>query len=455
MNILLLQPESGVAETYFPLGLAYIASSLKKSSHSVFGIDCAFCDFNSIIELIKNKNIGLVGISSNSYNYLNALTLSRKIKSGVKIPIVMGGAHCTLFAESIIKEQSIDYVIEGDGEDAILELVEALEKRGNPASILSLAYKDSEGNPCKNASRPLLEDISGLAHPAREIFRIKSYHGINSRNRYYSPIITSRGCIHQCSYCPTHRLMKRWRGREASEVVDEIESVLNNNRIREFHIEDNNFMADPERVSEICRELIKRKLNIAWQCTNGIYPHDLPPPLIKEMAEAGCYRIALGIESFNKALLEKLNRRLDIEKVQEIISQAHRYSMEVTGYFTLGLPEETLESINNTVEESKRMGLDLMLYSLFRIIPGSEIFEETKHRLAFKKIIDAEVSLCDLKIEKLRLLRRNAYLGLLLNPRVYKYTLKSLTSRGNIKNIILKTGSAITLQDYRKKYRSG
>lgn len=445
MNVLLLQPKFLTTEVAFPLGLAYLASSLEKAHHNAFGLDCAFQDFDTIKALIKERNIKLIAISCHSYNYANAIFLSKKLKSSFKLPIVFGGPHCTISPESLIKEKGIDFVITGEGENVMVELANSIEQNKSFFDILSLVYKDKDGNVHKNNLRPQEENLSEFPFPNRDIFPAKSYYGSNSKNSHYAPILTSRGCIHMCTYCPTNKLWKKWRPRPARDVVDEMETILVHNKIREFHIEDDNFMIDPSRVSSICDEIIRRDLNIDWQCTNGIYPEDLPPSILEKMAKSGCYRIALGIESFNKGLLEKFNRKINIKKITDIITTANKYSIEAVGYFILGLPGETLDSIKTTIKLSKKLGLHLAHYSIFHIIPGSELLEKVKHRFSYEEIINNKISLCSVPIENLKILKRNAYILLCLNSKTYFYIFKSLKLTKNIRNILAKMKNLLSI----------
>lgn len=437
MNILLLQPKFLKTEVSYPLGLAYLASILKKTGHRVYGLDCAFHNLSEIINSIIQQKIQLIAISCHSYSYKNAILLSRALKSEFKIPIVFGGPHCTIFPDIVAKEKSVDYMVIGEGEDAIVELVDSLGKDKNIPNTLSFFVKERVRIQ-KCITSPLIEDISELPFPDRQLFPAKAYFGVNSKNSCYAPIITSRGCTYKCGYCPINALWKNWRGRTAYNVVNEIESVLDQNKIREFHIEDSNFFTDPSRVSQICDEILKRKLDIDWQCTNGIYPENLPPSLLQKMARSGCYRIALGIESFNEDILDRLNRRLNKKKITEIINTSNKYSLEVVGYFILGFPGETSESIESTIRLSRKLGLNFALYSLFQAIPGSEIFEEVKNDHPYEEIIHKNVSFCKVPIEKLRFLRRMAYLSLMLNLKMYPYLLRSLNSMKNINNTVKK-----------------
>lgn len=438
MNILLLQPKFLNSEATFPLGLAYLASSLTEASRKVFGLDCAFRDFSAVKKAILENNIKLIAISCHSYNYPEVIRLCRMLKSNFNIPIACGGAHCTLSPESVAGQKDIDFVIVGEGEKVIVELAEAIEKNKGFGDIPSLFYRDTKGKLLKNERCAPIKDLSTLPFPDREAFPLKSYFGMNSRNRHYAPIITSRGCTHACRFCPANKLWATWRFRQAADIADEIESVVRKNKIKEFHIEDDNFFVDPERVVSICNELIRRSLDISWQCANGLNPQDVPPSAIEPMARSGCYRIALGIESFNEGLLERMGRKSDVGRVRDIIAAAHRCSVEVTGYFMLGLPGETLDSIKSTVRLSRKLGLDFMAYSAFHAIPGSAVYEDIKSEYPFERIINKEVSLCSIDIEGLHKIKRNAYISSLFNKKVCRYIFRSLNSTKNLRNFLFK-----------------
>lgn len=430
MRILLIQPKFSNIEVTFPLGLAYLASSLENEGHRVYGIDLAFSGFEETKKLIKRQKIDVICISSYSCAYKEVFRVCEEIKSVVDIPIVIGGPHATALAEETIKKKFVDVVVIGEGEKTIIELMDAFDKGKNLSNISGIFYKTCKRKIKRNSQRKLIKNLDSLPFPNRELFPLSfCYNETLSKNPKYAPIITSRGCVFKCSYCPTPRIWNReWRVRLAKNIVDEMEHIVEKYGIREFHIEDDNFTIDKKRVIEICNEIIKRDIDIDWQCTNGLRPDSLNSEILKKMANAGCYRIALGIESHSIRLINKFKRNLGKVEMKKLIKRIKSFGIETTGYFILGFPGEKLNSIKKTIKYSRRLGLDFAHYSIFQLIPGSEMFD-LYIKAGYKWDTLLDMMLSEISKRELDNIRTNAYTSFYLNVKGLKILARNFNNR--------------------------
>lgn len=430
MNILLVQPLFKKREKSYPLGLGYIGAVLQRDGHNVFGLDLSFNTFEDAYYLINKNNIKLIGISSMSYNFKNAIFFCREIKKHTHIPIVAGGPHITIFKEKIFYEYKdcFDYLITGEGEYSFVALVNQIEKRLSPNSVDNLIYYDNTGIVNVNESGKEVNNLDDVPFPDRALFPVFKYKGMLSADKNYTQIITSRGCNHQCSYCPESTLWHKWRGRSITNVLEEIKSIIDVFGIREFHIEDSNFFGGGiYRIRQFCQRLIDERLNIRWQVPNGIPVMDFTDESILElMASAGCYSICLGIESFDKNILHNLRRTTDLDRVKRIVKSAHKAGLEVIGYFIIGFPGQNFKNVKSDFFSSRKLKLDFIQRSIFHLIPGSSLYDYYSHNYNFDEIINKNVSVSKVSIKLLKIIRIVSSFLDCTSPRYLFFIFKSL-----------------------------
>ena len=408
MNILLIQPNFLKNERGYPLGLAYLGAVLKLRGHRVFGSDLAFRTHKELSPFVSEIGIDLIGISLMSYSFPNALSFVRQIKTIKSIPIVCGGPHATIFKEKILHAHHgcFDYLIVGEGESTILDLVESIEKGISPSHVRNLIYVD-HGNILSNECSRKEVEIDRIPFPDRDIFPIFQYKGMFTKSKKYTQLISSRGCNNSCNHCPEPSLWNKWRGRSPENIIEEISSVVDNFGIKEFHFEDSNFFGGgAQRVKILCQLLIEKSIDIIWQCPNGIPIMDLEDiSTLEFMARAGCYSIWLGIESFDNELLKSIGRSSDLSFARKIVRVAHRLGLEVRGFFIIGLPKQTRQSIKRDISLSRSLKLDQIEYSIFHLIPGSSLFNRYAGEFPYAHIIEKRVSLSEVKVESLERIR--------------------------------------------------
>jgi len=436
MNVLLIQPRIKKSEKAYPLGLGYVGAALIQRGHKVWGRDLSFTSLDAVYSLIDRENIGLIiasvmfyGINQVFYDFKNVLSFCRKIKDNNPLPIVLGGLYARAFKEKLFYEYKdyFDYLILGEDEFTISELADSLDEKRPLKEIDNLIFKDN-GQMIINKCANKILNLDCYPYIDRKLFPIFKYKGMFTKNNNYTQIITSRGCNWHCSYCPQPFLEGTWKGFSIGRVIDEIRSITATFGIREFHIEDANFFGGgTERVKNFCLKLIENKLDIKWQCPNGIPVSDFKDEsILKLMVQAGCYSLCLGIETFDRKILERVNRVSDFKAVQRIVRLAQKEGLEVTGYFIIGFPGQTKKSIKRDIYLSRKLGLDFIHYSIFRLIPGSEIYSDYHKDLDTREGTKKNRYFPELTLGALRRSRTLASLFNCLQPRVFLFILKSL-----------------------------
>jgi radical SAM superfamily enzyme YgiQ (UPF0313 family) len=383
-KILLLYP---YFKTHFitpPVGLGYLASYIAKN---LKGVEVKLVDCNleryseeNISTLIDTYRPSVVGLTVYTSFYNQALRLIKKIKSlNPDIKIVVGGPHPSGLPEDVLKNPEIDFVVLSEGEETFLELLQNINNPGNYSTIKGLVYRDGNGIRV-NSLRENIRDLDSLPFPAWRFIPPDRYpnmpHGGIAKRYPVAPIVSSRGCPFNCSFCGSEAMWHRkWRVRSPKDVVDEIEFLVKNHGVREVHFEDDNFTLDKMRAIGICKEIMKRQLDVAWSCPNGVRVDAIDKGLLKIMKLSGCYSLGFGIESGDKKILERVNKRIDLDMVENAIRMAKEEGIKTTGFFIIGLPGETKETILNTISLSKRLPLDRAQFGLFAPLPGSSDYD--------------------------------------------------------------------------------
>jgi radical SAM superfamily enzyme YgiQ (UPF0313 family) len=319
----------------------------------------------------------LVGISSLFTPYhREALEVARLVKASTRARVVMGGSHVSAEPESCLREDSVDFVVVGEGEEALVGLVQALEEapdhRERLASIPGLGYKDGPSlrlNP--TGSGPVLDE---LPFPELTTLRPERYrfHG-----KPMAFLVTSRSCPHRCSFCSVHRTFgTRYRRLSVPRVIEEMKRRYRDG-YRVFDFEDDNLTYYQEEMKELCRA-IRREFQggeIELVAMNGISYLSLDEELLRLMKDAGFTRLNLSLVSSDRSVLETTKRPHTVAKYLQVVEAAHRLGLRITSYQVLGLPFETLEGMVQTLAFQARLPV-LLGASPFYLTPGSPIHRE-------------------------------------------------------------------------------
>lgn len=386
MKILLLSPpyEGGSASggVFPPLGLAYIASVLREKKHKVKIIDFALgCvrkkadgqywygkNYREIRKELKKYRPDLIGLGCFfSIRFPYSLQVAKICKNLFpKIPIVIGGIHATVNPYLVLKHREIDYVVLGEGEETIIKLVKAIKKKRLLSQIDGLSYRRGQKiflNPKKN----FLKNVDALPLPARDLLDMEAYISDrtvrwNLNSKRHTSVFTSRGCVNNCTFCSMFHINGRFfRGRDPKKVVNEIEQLIKNYNIEEISFEDDNLTYDKKRVINMCREIIRRRLKFSWNTPNGISAKTLDQEVLSWMKKAGCIAVNIAIESGDPVILNKIIRKgLSLDKAKEVVKIAHKLGLVVNAYFVLGMPGETWETAQRSID----LACSLPLYDI-------------------------------------------------------------------------------------------
>ncbi len=403
MKILLIEPPFerliGFYRDYFPIGLTYLAAVLEKEGHQVKVYDAEHNPevvylsystraerYNNYLNALKNLkhriwqearevmeefNPDLVGISVMTVKYVPALLLADLAKKvNPSCIVVFGGSHPTVLPEQTIENSSIDFVIRGEGELTLSELVKGLVEGGSLSDIPGLSYKHN-GKVMHSPQRELVAELDAIPFPARSL--------LHRSNTYNSEdmglVMTSRGCPFKCTYCATRSMWGRQvRFRSVENVIEELKHLVENFGVKQVTFEDDSFTVNRKRVLEFCQKLISLKLPVNWSAITRI--DLLDEELLLQMKRAGCNHIRIGIESGSERVLRAIKKGIDIEQMKRGAELLNKHGIYWSAYFMVGLPMEEEDDIQNSLKLMKEINPSYSTLSIFTPYPGTELFNQ-------------------------------------------------------------------------------
>ena len=354
----------------FPLGFLYMAGILEKNNFLVKILDCPLfykkkvrVDENTIRFGISKKEIekvvkefkpDIIGVSCSFSMYesdsFDVIDFIKEINKN--IIIVVGGAHSSSNPRFVLRNKNIDFVVIGEGELTMLETAQRIRSNKNRINIKGTAFFKGEKF-ILNKPRECIADLDDLDLSWHLIDFNKYFeHPDNSSVTIRKPsvtIISSRGCPGNCVFCSVHTVWgRKWRAISAKKVVNQIEFLYKKYKIKHFRINDDNLTLNKERIMEICREIVKRGIDIKWDTPSGVALWTLDEEVLDNMKKSGYYRITFGIESGSKKTLKYIGKNIDFDKTKKLIQYCHKIGLWVASFFIIGFPYERLEDIKET-----------------------------------------------------------------------------------------------------------
>ena len=435
MKIILVLPKFETHIITPPLGIGYLASALKERGHEVILLDCVLKEIGpkDFGEILQKEKPDVVGVSAMTTYYFESKKYIKEAKRK-NIITIMGGPHVTALPEEVLKDPNVDFITIGEADQTIQKLIEAIEGKKDYKKIPGIGFKKNN-QIIINPRAELIKDLDSIPIPAWNLMDPRKYpiapHGAFCKKFPVAAITTTRGCPFNCSFCASKKIwMQRLRYRTPQKVVDEIELLNKKYGVKEIHFEDDNFTSNREHAMEVCKEIIKRKLNIVWACPNGVRIDRLDEELLKYMKKSGCYLLAFGIESGDQEIVNKMNKHLDLSKVPKILELVKKSGIATWGFFILGLPGETMKSATKTINFAKNNKFDRAQFCIFTPLPGSDLFTEwAKGKKNFKwekfNFFNIVYSSKELPVDKLKKLHKKAFRDFYFRPNIMFNLLKN------------------------------
>lgn len=372
-----------------PLGLLLLAGYLMEhnTNHEVIAIDAQVeeLSYPQLEQRIRSLDFDIVGITAMTFTMLDVkktIDIVKKVNPGCKV--VLGGPHVNIYPAETIDIEGVDFLALGEGEIRFSELLDNINNIDKLKEIKGLMFRDSKDQMTFTGPPDILPEqvLDTLPFPARHLTPYKKYSSLLAKRTPITTMITSRGCPFNCSFCNRPHLGKKFRALSPQRVVQEFEECLKLG-IHEFLIYDDTFTIQKERVKEICRLVIQKKLDIGFDIRARV--DTLDHEMLALLKKAGCRGIHYGIEAGTQKILKVLQKGIDLPKAKEVFDLTKKNKMQTLAYFMIGAPTETLEDIQQTFKIATWLNPDFIHLTILTPFPGTPIYREGLDKGIIKK----------------------------------------------------------------------
>jgi len=367
---------------HFAPGVGSISSVLKEAGHETALIFLQEAiDRDLLLEKVKQENPDLVGFTTltNQLPYIRQYT--RWIREAFSIPVIHGGSHVTVAPEEALSLDEVDLICIGEGEFPVLELVERLENGKTYEDIANLWIKKPDGQIVKNPLRPLIQDLDALPLPDRELFNYRQLLLVNPMEA--TLLMAGRGCPFNCKYCLNNALQKLYRDlgkfcrlRSQERVLEEVRDLKKEYGIDRLVILDDTFTYNHKWLKRFC-ELYGDEFHLPFSIHVRVDTVD--ENILTMLKQAGCERIIAGIESGSERIRRDImGRKMTNEQVINVFRTADRLGMKTWANYIIGVPTETPEEVEETIELNNLIRPNSVQVSVFFPFPGTELYDRCK-----------------------------------------------------------------------------
>jgi len=362
--------------SYPPLGLLYIATYLKKFADFKVQIGIIDCptgkiDYRELTRRIKEYAPDMIGVTACTPTIADTILTTRLAKEiNPEVITVVGGHHIYCYPEETLLEDSIDFIIKGEGEVSFLKLASSLLHKYPLYDIDGIGFNDN-GAIYLNEKSAFIDDLNSLPFPDRDMLPRNGYRcSVGSQNRV-ATLISSRGCPHECTFC--YSPQKVYRSRSTENVLSEIKYLVGLG-FNEFFFFDELFNATTDRVIDIAEAIISENLRIKWSFRGRV--DNITQEMLKISKRSGCSRIHFGIETSSDAALKILNKKTSIGMISSSVELTRRNKIITVGNFMIGLPEESKEQIMQAFDFARKLRFDYIEIGIFTAYPHTKLYNE-------------------------------------------------------------------------------
>ena len=405
MRVMLINPKFRLpidTRTTPHLGLAYLAAVSERRGDDVFLFDADVED-EPVTDAVHRFQPDIVGITANTPQVKQAWRTARAIKDVKDIPIVIGGPHPSVLPFESAERPEIDVVARGEGEEIWLEVCEVVEKElaANPDftahdlldpqarhldHILGITFQSNQGEMHNHPDHPPIADLDELPWPAYHVFKMECYTNLQPATdaiegaKSFS-ILTSRGCPYRCTFCSQSIMPQKWRARSAESVFAEWQHLVEDLGAQEIGVLDDSANIKVDRLVELSDLLIKHKLNhVPWIFVNGIRANLASKEFLAKLKAAGLKRTAFGVESGDPDILLSIDKKIDHDTIRRAFKNAKSVGLETIGFFIIGLPGETEETMERTIQLAIELDPMIANFSMLTPYPGTLVYEIAKRQ---------------------------------------------------------------------------
>lgn len=352
-----------------PLGVSYLSSVLGSAGHHVSALALGE---RSLRDKAREQAPDLIAFGCTTGFHRKYLQVVDSLKETTGAPVLMGGAHPTFFPEVISREPCLDFAIRGEAEEAMPQLIQALEGRRKLSEVGNLVYRES-GECRMNPLLPLIQDLDSIPFPDRTL--------LPGANRNAVFVITGRGCPYRCSYCFNHSYNQMYRGlgsmrrrRSVGNVIAEIRDLRESmGELQMIVFQDDIFIMEEEWVTEFC-ERYPAEIGLPFHC--HLRANLVTPGMVESLSGAGCLSVKMAIETHDDHLRNRVLRRgMAIGTIEEACRAVKKAGIVLVTQNILGLPGSSMEHDMSTLDFNRRMRPDFAFATLLQPYPKTDIHQ--------------------------------------------------------------------------------
>jgi anaerobic magnesium-protoporphyrin IX monomethyl ester cyclase len=405
MRVMLVNPRFRLpidTRTTPHLGLAYLAAVSEQRGDEVLVFDADVED-EPITDVVRRFHPDIVGITANTPQVKSAWRTATAIKAVADIPIVVGGPHVSVLPAESAERPEVDIVVRGEGEEVWVKLCDIIERAQTQhphfgaqdlldptadhlTGLLGISYFTCDGREIHNPDHPPVADLDTLPFPAYHFFNMERYTNLQPATdtvdgaKSFS-VMTSRGCPYRCTFCSQSIMPIKWRARSPESVLAEWEHLVHNLGAQEIGVLDDSANIQVDRLEKMADLFIERGVNhVPWIFVNGIRANLATVQLLSKLKKAGLKRTAFGVESGDPDVLLSIDKKIDHDTIRQAFKNAKKAGLETIGFFIIGLPGETEETMERTIKFACEVDPLIANFSMMTPYPGTKVYEIAKRQ---------------------------------------------------------------------------
>jgi radical SAM superfamily enzyme YgiQ (UPF0313 family) len=348
------------------LGTVILGTRLRQNGYEVK----SYVESITELDLKDVLSADAVGISTITSTSSRSYEIAKLIKKA-GIPVFMGGPHVTYMPEEAL--QYVDYVLRGEQDDNIVDFIRALETGKGLEKITGLSYRRQDGTIKHNSTPPFCKDMDSI--PAPDFTLIAGLEKSGAKTMPLAPVMTSRGCPYDCSFCSvTGMFGQKYRFRSKERVLEELENHRKFGGDWVFFYDDN-FCAHKKRTKELLHTMIEKKLTPNWTAQVRVEVAK-DPELMDLMVKSKCHTVYIGLESINPETLKLYNKGQSVEDITNCIKTLHKRKIRIHGMFVFGSDTDTTDTIAETVKFAKKNDLESVQFLILTPLPGTRCYRD-------------------------------------------------------------------------------
>lgn len=376
--------EQEIMRPYIPLGILYISAWLQKHQYDNEIFDSTFQSFEKQKAFILAHKPNVIGLYTNLMTKLNVLRLIQFVKNEPSLrhtKIVLGGPEVRNHVKNFLTHGA-DYIVLGEGEETMLELVQFLDGKTNKTieEIEGVSFLNEMGEVVQNKERAKLKELTDLPFPNRSKVNLQLYFDAWKQKHGTSAISinTMRGCPYSCKWCSRAVYGQSYRRRSAKNVVDEIEWIKNTYDVDSIWFVDDVFTVSHKWLKEFNEELQNRNISMPYECITRA--DRMNEAVILDLKASGCFRVWIGAESGSQKVIDLMDRRVDVNQVRNMIQLSQSHGIQAGTFIMVGYPGETEADIFETVNHLKVSNPDIFTITVAYPIKGTPLYQEVEDR---------------------------------------------------------------------------